>query len=114
MQSTMKTYEQWLNATPLERLRLPRPDPVLPMMVGRDPLTVQRLEQRITTLLLPATPEELRQDLVANRELWPSAIIYKVLGIYQPGGWSERSSLLAELTQAKTILLLLNLAMLSI
>ena len=99
MQSTMKTYEKWLCATPLERLRLPPPDPVLPMMVGGDPLSVQRLEQRITTLLLPAVPDEIRQDLVANRELWPSAIMYKVLRTYQPGGWSERSSLLAELTQ---------------
>ncbi len=99
MQSTMKTYEKWLCATPLERLRLPPPDPVNPMVVGGDPLAVQRLEQRITTLLLPAVPDELRQDLVANRELWPSAIIYKVLRTYQPGGWSERSSLLAELTQ---------------
>ena len=77
------------------------PDPVIPMMVGGDPMAVQRLEQRITTLLLPAVPDELRQDLVANRELWPSAIIYKVLRTYQPGGWSERSSLLAELTQVQ-------------
>ena len=99
MQSTMKTYEKWLAATPLERLRLPPPDPVHPMMVGGDPMAVQRLEQRITTLLLPAIPDELRQDLVANRELWPSAIMYKVLRTFQPGGWSERSSLLAELTQ---------------
>ena len=99
MQSTMKTYEKWLCATPLERLRLPPPDSVDPMVVGGDPTAVQRLEQRITTLLLPAVPEGLRQDLVANRELWPSAIIYKVLRTYQPGGWSERSSLLAELTQ---------------
>ena len=101
MQSTMKTYERWLCATPLERLRLPPPDPVIPMMVGGDPMAVQRLEQRITTLLLPAVPDELRQDLVVNRELWPSAIIYKVLRTYQPGGWSERSSLLAELTQVQ-------------
>ena len=99
MQSTTRTYEKWLNATPLERLRLPAPEPVVPMMVGGDPATVQRLEQRITTLLLPSLPEELRQDLVANRELWPAAIMYKVLRTYQPGGWSERSSLLAELTQ---------------
>ena len=99
MQSTMKTYEKWLSATPLERLRLPPPDPVLPGIVGGDPMAVQRLEQRITTLLLPAIPDEIRQDLVANRELWPSAIMYKVLRTFQPGGWSERSSLLAELTQ---------------
>ena len=101
METTMKTYERWLCATPLERLRLPPPNPVIPMMVGGDPMAVQRLEQRITTLLLPAVPDELRQDLVANRELWPSAIIYKVLRTYQPGGWSERSSLLAELTQVQ-------------
>ena len=99
MQSTMKIYEKWLCATPLERLRLPPPDPVNPMMVGGDPSSVQRLEQRITTLLLPAIPDEIRQDLVANRELWPSAIMYKVLRTFQPGGWSERSSLLADLTQ---------------
>jgi len=100
MKSTMKTYERWLSATPLERLRLPPPEPIPYDLIGGDPMTVQRLEQRITTMLIPSLPEELRQDLVANREMWPSAIVYKILRTYQPGGWSEKSSLLMDLTQA--------------
>ena len=55
----------------------------------------------MTTILLPSLPSELRNDLITSRQLWPCAILYKILRSYQPGGWAERSSLLMDLTTTK-------------
>ena len=85
-----------------ERLVAPRPD--LGETVG-SAVAAQRLEQRVTTLLMPTLPEELKTDLVRNRTLWPAAILYRILRSYQPGGWTERGDLLQALintTAAKT------------
>ena len=97
MESTMKVYQEWLTADPLTRLRLLPPQPIRDPALG-NPQIIERLEQRITTILLPALPLELRRDLVANRQLWPGAVVFRVLRTYQPGGWGEKSSILQELT----------------
>ena len=97
MESTMKVYQEWLTADPLTRLRLLPPQPIRDSALG-NPQIIERLEQRITTILLPALPLELRRDLVANRQLWPGAVVFRVLRTYQPGGWGEKSSILQELT----------------
>lgn len=34
-------------------------------------------EQRVTAILLPALPLEMRNDLITSRQLWPYAILYK-------------------------------------
>ena len=88
---------RWLAADPLTRLRLQPPQPVRDPSLG-NPQIIERLEQRVTTILLPALPIELRRDLVANRQLWPGAVIFRVLRTYQPGGWGEKASVLQELT----------------
>ena len=97
METTLKVYKEWLASTPLERLRIHPPEPVDPTSFGNSQ-QVQRLEQRVTTILLPSLPSELRHDLISARQLWPSAILYRILRSFQPGGWGERSMLLTELT----------------
>ena len=97
MQSTLEVYKVWLASTPLERLRLKPPNPV-DSTKFRNAHQIQRLEQRVTTILLPSIPLELRHDLISARQLWPSAILYRILRSFQPGGWGERSMLLTELT----------------
>ena len=63
---------------------------------------MQRLEQRVTTLLMTTLPDELKNDVIANRTLWPAAILFRVLRSFQPGGWSERADLLKALTGTST------------
>ena len=95
--ATLEVYKRWLAATPLERLRIAPPEPVDSTKFGNG-LQIQRLEQRVTTILMPSLPAELRHDLISARQLWPCAILYRILRSYQPGGWGERSMLLTELT----------------
>ena len=100
MDRTVEVYQAWLQSNPLQRLRIQPPDPVSHQGLGSEQV-IQRLEQRVTTILLPSLPLELRNDLVTSRQLWPCAILYKILRSYQPGGWAERSSLLMDLTTTK-------------
>ena len=99
LKHVMKSYNQWISATPLERLRQPPPEPI------KDPslndLQTQRLEQRVTTMLLPCLDEELRKDVIATRSMWPAAILFRILRVFQPGGHSERSILLHDLASPK-------------
>ncbi len=81
-------------------MRIPPPDPVPWKDLGNEQV-IKRLEQRVTTILLPALPVELRNDLVTSRQLWPCAILYKILRCYQPRERPERSSLLTDLTATK-------------
>ena len=97
MAATATTYQRWLQASPLQRLRIAPPEPIEWKGLGSEQV-IQRLEQRVTTILLPAVPMELRNDLITNRHLWPGTIIYKILKSYQPGGSAERSTLLTDLT----------------
>ena len=99
LKHVMKSYNQWISATPLERLRQKPPEPVEDASLNS--LYTQRLEQRVTTMLLPCLPDELRKDIIATRSLWPAAILFRVLRAYQPGGHQERSLLLHELSAQK-------------
>ena len=102
MAATLEVYQVWLKASPLQRLRIQPPSPVSCRELGNEQV-IQRLEQRVTTILLPALPAELRHDLITARHLWPSAILYKILRSYQSGGWAERSALLTDLTTTKAV-----------
>eukprot|EP00434_Breviolum_minutum_P024672 symbB.v1.2.021788.t1/scaffold1903.1/size96501/2 len=95
--SKTASVDMWLEASPLARLRLLAPKPDLGEEMG-NPRAVQRLEQRVTTLLMPTLPEELQNDIISNRTLWPAAILYRILRSFQPGGWTERADLLKALT----------------
>ena len=88
----MARYQEWLEAPPLERLRLTAPeDSLLPQ--GCD-----RLAQRITNMLLASVPPSVRSELIGTRQLTPQGILYKILRVYQPGGLNERSTTLTALT----------------
>eukprot|EP00435_Cladocopium_sp_Y103_P039283 s2837_g10.t1 len=58
---------------------------------------VKRLEQCATTLLLGVIPDDIKGDLISQKELWPAAIMYKILRTYCPGDWRKRAQLLQEL-----------------
>ena len=102
MSRTWEVYHVWLPSNPLQRIRIHPPDPVPWQELGNEQ-AIKRLEQRVTTILLPALPSEMRNDLITSRQLWPCAILYKILRCYQSGGWAERSSLLTDLTATKAM-----------
>ena len=102
MSRTWEVYHVWLQSNPLQRIRINPPDPVPWQELGNEQV-IKRLEQRVTTILLPTLPTEMRNDLITSRQLWPCAILYKILRCYQPGGWAERSSLLTDLTATKAM-----------
>ena len=87
-------YSEWLQATPLARLRMwwrachPR---------------FQRMEQRMSpgSALLAALPEVVRRDIVASRRVATTAVMYKLFTLYQPGRGAERSNLPRSLTDLK-------------
>ena len=89
-------YQRWLNADPLERLRLL---PEAPLAFSRAPWL--RIEQRGQVALLKAVPESLRGELIAQRRADSISIIFKVLKTYQPGSLAERSSLLKQLVDQR-------------
>ena len=57
------------------------------------------VEQRAVTLLLKSFPEAFRQELISNRILSCSGIIYRVHQKWQPGGALEKAQLLQFLVQ---------------
>ena len=89
---TMARYEQWLTAGPLQKLKIEPPSS------EEMPRGYDRLERRLTNMLMTAIPGTLQDDLVASRELRPQAILFKVLKTFQPGGLNERSETLAAFT----------------
>ena len=93
MELCMELYRSWLTASPLERLHMEAP------RVEQASPGQQRLDQRVTALLLAALPDTLKQELVATRQLHTAAILLKVLKTYQPGGQAEKASTLAAVTQ---------------
>ena len=86
-------YRRWLVADPLGRLSLD-PSSVVGVFDGH---RYGRVESRATSLLLAAVPQTVRDDVVTNRWLSSTAILFRVLCLFQPGGSSERSHLLSQL-----------------
>ena len=95
LECTMRQYGKWLDANPLERLQ------VLPPQDSELPSGHERLEQRITNMLLAAVPNSIKDELIATRQLTPQGILFKVLRVYQPGGLGERASILSALTNTQ-------------
>ena len=96
MQTTTATYAEWLHADPLSRLKIVSPDNG-PLCVG-----FERLDQRMTSLLLQAVPKSIKDEIIATRELTTAAILFRVMRAYQPGGLIEKSRLLEDLTMVPT------------
>ena len=89
-------YETWRSATPLERVRM---QPGLPKDLRTELYT--RTEQRGLAMLLKAVPTVLRTQLIAERQLSSTAVLYKLLVVYQPGGSGEKSLILRQLQEVK-------------
>ena len=86
-------YMRWKDATPLQRVQIvPKlPDELLlPSYV--------RTEQRGAHLLLKAVSQEQQQELVIDRDLTSTAILYHLYIRHQPGGPGEKAVLLKALT----------------
>ena len=86
-------YDRWKTASPLERVQI---DPKLPdeLLDGR----YQRTEQRGVSLLLRSIPSDQQQALITARELTSTALLFRLLVRYQPGGSAEKAILLSKLT----------------
>ena len=74
------------------------------MSPDNGPLCVgfERLDQRMTSLLLQAVPKSIKDEIIATRELTTAAILFRVMRAYQPGGLIEKSRLLEDLTMVPT------------
>ena len=88
-----ETYSQWLSAGPMERLSINPKEIEAPGF--------ERLESRVVTMLLGASPQDPKTEIVVARELTTVKILYKILKSYQPGGQGEKPQLLQALTAAK-------------
>ena len=97
-QAASQGYNRWLVADPLGRLAL---DPASIVAVY-DQVRFQRVESRAVSLLLASLPTHVKDDIVMNRWLSTSAILFRVLCLYQPGGSSERAHLLSQLVTPET------------
>ena len=87
-------YTKWRGSSPLDRVQI---QPELPAKLRQHPYL--RTEQRGVSLLLQAIPEDIRQLLVASRELCSTTILYRLLVTFQPGGPNEKALLLRKLTE---------------
>ena len=94
LQDASSLYDRWLTSTPLERIRL------RPTEVQRSEAHL-RLEQRVVPMLLKCVPESIKQDLIASRTMTVTGIMYRLWTVFQPGGSSERVSILKQLTEPK-------------
>ena len=96
-ESTMREakgfYEEWRRSSPLQRIQI---QPRLPEDLKE--AHFQRTEQRGIQMLLKAIPSQEQQALVTDRVLSSTAIIYKLLVRFQPGGAGEKQLLLSQLT----------------
>ena len=88
----MNQYGRWLEANPLERVHIKATD-IDQSVPGSD-----RLNQRVTTLLLSAVPESIKTELITTRQLSVSGVLFAILRRYQPGGLAEKTYTLSELT----------------
>ena len=87
-------YNQWLVASPLEKLRLK------PSMAGAG-WYKDRVEQRGLSMLLASVPESIRKELVSSRRMTSTEVVFRLFQVYQPGGASERANLLRNLADTK-------------
>ena len=93
LEAATKYYEVWRTASPLQRVQL---QVSLPLELAVEPFF--RTEQRGVGLLLRAVPEELRKVLISNRDVSSTAILWRLLTTFQPGGAGEKAHLLKALT----------------
>ncbi|CAE7937584.1 unnamed protein product [Symbiodinium sp. KB8] len=92
-----QAYVRWLATSPLERLSIQKEFDQVTLVQPQHAL----LEQRCVTLILQALPDELRVDIVASRHLSVAGMIFRLMTVFQPGGASERATMLRFLVTPK-------------
>ena len=75
-------YYRWLEASPLDRLRIAAPDP----LEYNTTASRKRMELRASAIILAALPGSLKEEVVSSRLLSTGELLYKILRVYQPGG----------------------------
>ena len=88
-------YDRWLHANPLQKLSIKTEAVGTSMDFGN----LARIEERGSILLLQALPADLQTEAVSVRGLSSAALLFLTMTRYQPGGCSEKSMILAFLTQ---------------
>ena len=86
-------YLEWKGLSPLHRVQL---CPGLPAELMES--CFARTEQRGVTMLLKAVSSEQQQELVCDRDLSSTAILFRLYVRHQPGGAGEKAILLGQLT----------------
>ena len=94
MEEVEALYTVWLQASPLQRLRL-RP------AEGTFAPILQRVEMKGVNMLLQVLPENIKRDVVASRTLSSTSIMFKLYTLYQPGGSAEKTGLLKQISEPK-------------
>ena len=87
-----RTYDEYVNATPIERLTL---DVVVPEELSSPQWA--RLEKKVMTLLLGAMTKTGKDDVITHRVRTVPGVLYRMHVLYQPGGASERAAILRQL-----------------
>ena len=86
-------YQEWKALSPLQRVQL---RPRLPNELFE--ACFARTEQRGVHMLLKAVSAEQQQELVVDRDLSSTAILFRLYIRHQPGGAGEKALLLGQLT----------------
>ena len=89
-----KWYQAHMALGPIDRLQHA---PEVPVQLQED--RWQRLERRVSTMILQALPEGVREELVSARRLSVFGVLTYLLLVYCPGGVQERQTLLRNLEE---------------
>ena len=97
-----KSYSLWTSASPVEKLKI-QPPHVVELETGR----WSRVNSRAASMILLALHENVRQEMVSRRSKGSAtALIFRLLTIYQPGGQQEKESFKAFNSQVKNEILM--------
>ena len=87
-----------MSLNPLERIKYPCEAP--------PEITLekwQRVERRVSSMILQAVPQTLRDELVASRRMTTFGVITYLLVAYSTGGLSEKPNILRSLEEPPEI-----------
>ena len=92
VQAAKKWYIADQEKSPLEKVKH-KPQVPLDLQHPR----YQRLEKRVTALLMGAIPQAQQEEVVASKEVTAINVLARLMTCYQPGGLSEKGAILSAL-----------------
>ena len=92
------SYEQWLAASPTNRLELVPDKDATKYRYGRYAL----LEQRVVSMLLKVLPDVIKQEAIATRSMSTTALLFRMLCKVQPGSAADKSSMITYIVTPAT------------